>query len=135
MAIGSSQEPIVSRHKPSCRRLLGKRKVQRIERAESESGNLSRALGRRMARSNAKHRRFEPQLRRQAPVFARIPRILEIMSRRAHKLKPAGLCRVQDRRHCLRLSSNPLDRSVVKWTLEATQIEVDDLAHLVIVLP
>jgi hypothetical protein len=44
--------------------LLCKRKVQRIERTESESGKLASALCYRIARHNKMIDRFEPEARR-----------------------------------------------------------------------
>ena len=81
MCGGSFQEPVIGCGKPSCARLFRKCKVQRIERVESECRERASAFCCYSAGDNLKSRCLEPQSRGQAPVFARIPLVLEIVSR------------------------------------------------------
>ncbi len=108
--------------------------MQCVEGTESESGKRASPIRGRMARGDGDSGGFKPQSSGESPVFAWIPLVLEIVSRRAYETERPSLNHIQDRSHRLRLSSDSLDRCVVEWTFEAADVEVGDLAHVVIVL-
>jgi len=80
MPDGDFQEPVISGHEPSCRRSFGECKMQRVERAESESGERASPIDGPRALRGQDHRGFQPQPSGQSPVFAWIPFVLEIVS-------------------------------------------------------
>ena len=107
--------------------------MQCIERRESESSECAGPISGWMARCNGDGSGFEPQPSGKS-IFTRILLVLEIVSRRAYEMECPGLSHVQDCRHRLRFPSDSLDRCVIEWPLEAAEVEVDHLAHSVIVL-
>src|SRR6266508_3655692 len=77
-----SEQPIVRGHKPASLRLLSERQMQRVEWAESETGEQTCAfldVGRDV---DGSIRHLQPESGGEAPVFTRIAVVLEPMSRR-----------------------------------------------------
>src|SRR6266576_3806540 len=108
--------------------------MQCVERAESKSCEHASPIAGCMARCDGDGSGFQPQPGGESPVLTRIPFVLEIMSGRANEIDYPGLSHIENCRHRHRLSSDSLDRCVIEWTLEAAEVEVGDLAHIVIVL-
>src|SRR3954464_10586145 len=108
--------------------------MQCIKRRESESSECAGPVSSWMARCNGDGGGFEPQPSSNSPIFTRIPLVLEIVSGRAYEVECPGPSHIQDHRHRFRFPSDSLDRCVIERALEAAEVEVDHLAHFVIVL-
>jgi len=68
-----------------------------------------------------------------ATVVTRVSLVFEVVSRRANEPQRSGFRRIENRSDGLRLSPDPLDCRVVEGTLETAEVEVNDLAHAVMV--
>src|SRR5439155_10059467 len=127
------QQPVVRRQEPFRLGLLGKCKMQRIERREAKTRERAGAVSGCRTGRYTEGRRLQPQKGGQLPVFTRIPLVLEIVRGRAHELDLATRCRIQDRGYGFGLAPHSFQRRVIERPFEATDVEVHDLTHLTIV--
>jgi len=109
--------------------------MQCVEWSKSESSDRPSTIRGALACPDGNDSGLQPEASGESPVFARILLVLKIVSRRAHEMKSPRLGHVKDCCDRLGFPSDSLDRCVVEWTLEATEIEVEDVAHAIIVLP
>ena len=62
------------------------------------------------------------------------PLVLEVVIGRPYERKRACPGRIENSGHRLRLPTDPLHRRLIKRSLEAADVRVDDLTHVVVVL-
>gem|GEM_PF-4953059 len=135
MTSGQLEQSVIGGHKPSCRRSFRKRKMEGIERTESERSQRTSAVG-DCATCCYRHRGgFKPQPRCKPPVLTRIAIVLEVVSRRVHQFQGASLGQLQNRGHTLGFPTDSVRCGVVEGTLETADVEVCDHRHIIIVLP
>lgn len=126
---------VIGGDEPSCGACFCERKVQSIQWTETEAGQFTSPTTRGLACRDRNVRVLEPKLSCQPAIFARIARVLEVMSGRAYKPEFAVLHALHDLGHRLRLSQYPRWTGIIERPLEAADVEVCDLAHAFILLP
>ncbi len=123
------EQPIVGGDKPSCRRLFGKREVQRIERPESDRGEFPCTSGCCSARADRRRRGVEPQSCGEPTVFTRVALVFEIMGRLSYEREPTSLDRFENGRHRFRFFPHSVPSGVIERSLETANVEIHSLTH------
>ena len=107
--------------------------MQRLERSEPKSCERAGAFRDFTSGQGAYRCCLQPKKSRQPTVFARIPFVLEIMRGGSHDLNPAALGCIQQGSNGFGLAPHSFLRRVIERPLETTDVEVNNLAHRVIV--
>src|SRR5206468_1314985 len=100
--------------------------MQCVKRRKTGSRENARTVGCLLTRRHAEGCGVQPQLSRQATVFARIAFVFDVMCGRSHESQPAFLCSAQDCSHSLSFSPHSLCRAVIEGTLKATDVQIHE---------
>src|SRR5688572_12970836 len=129
VTLGTLEQAVIRRHEPLRARFFCKRQVQCIERGESQSGENTGAFGSLMAAGDVKRRRFQPKKGCEATVFTGVSFVLHVMCGRMHKPDSTVAGGVEGSGHGFGLAPDSFHRRIIERPLEATDVEVNDVAH------
>jgi hypothetical protein len=133
ISFSHAQKLIVSRDEPPSARSFGECQVKGVEGTEPEACQLAASSGGLFAGDWMDACDAKPQFRGHASVFPRIALVFEIVCRRADECDLSGNGTLEDRSDRFGFSSHALSPRVIERPLQAADVQVDDLAHAVIV--